>query len=250
MLPLRSIQFTWPDPQPGHFPWAIPAFHGLESLTFENPVTFLVGDNGSGKSTLLESLAQAAGFNPEGGSQHANYDAAQTEAPLSQTMRLIWNRKARNGFFFRAESFFSYASYVDTLGCLRSYGGKSLHASSHGESFLALFRHRLSGRRGRGPSEPTIYLFDEPEAALSTTGQLAFLRLLNEWAGSGHIQVIAATHSPILLALPGASLYSFDSSPIQPTTYRESSPYQLTRAFLDNPDRFLKELFQDNDPSL
>ena len=170
-------------------------------------------------------------------------------------MRLVWNRKARNGFFFRAESFFSYANYLDDLdrelpgqGTLRPYGGKSLHAWSHGESFLTLFRQRLSHPGGRSRQEPALYLFDEPEAALSTTGQFAFLRLLNEWAESGHIQVIAVTHSPILLALPGASLYSFDSSPLEPITYHESSPYQLTRAFLENPDRFLRELFQD-DPS-
>ncbi len=251
VLPLRSIQFTWPTPRPRQFPWTVPAFVGLESLDLHSPVTFLVGDNGSGKSTLLESLAEAAGFNPEGGSQHANYAALHTNTALHGAIRLIWNRKTRNGFFFRAESFFSYAGYVDDLGpgATDPYGGKSLHEWSHGESFLALFKNRLRGQGRRGP-ESALYLFDEPEAALSTTGQLAFLRLLKEWADSRRIQVIAATHSPILLALPGASLYSLDSSPLQPITYRESAPYQLTRAFLESPDRFLREIFQDDEPPL
>ncbi len=241
MLPLREVRFEFPKPRPHLYPWNLPALEQLDVLPFQTPVTLLIGDNGSGKSTFLESFAEVAGFNPEGGSHHANYHAAHTDTQLAQGLRLVWNRKALNGFFFRAESFFAYANYLEDINGMDPYGDRSLHHQSHGESFLSLFRHRLNSR------SPSLYLFDEPESALSTTGQLAFIRLIKEWADSGHTQVIIATHSPILLAFPGATIYSFDHGPVASVSYRESKPYQLTRTFLEAPEAFLNELFRDDD---
>ncbi len=235
---------TWPTPRPSTYPWNLTVLEHLNVLSFPSAVTFFIGDNGSGKSTILESLAIASGFNPEGGSRHAAYHAAHTDGQLSQAMRLTWNHKALHGFFFRAESFFSYASYLEELeddSVFASYGGKSLHQQSHGESFLSLFRNRLQ------PRSSALYLFDEPESALSITGQLAFLRLLKQWSGTGQTQVIIATHSPILLAFPGATIYSFDVAPITSIRYEDSAPYQLTLSFLKSPDVFLRELFRHDD---
>ena len=246
MLPLRELTYQAPEPAPATYPHHLPALSGFQHLPFTQPVTFFIGDNGSGKSTLLESLAAKAGFHAQGGSHHANYPVANTDTHLADALRLIWNRKVSNGFFFRAESFFAYASYVDELAqdsakALQPFGGVSLHHRSHGESFLALFQNRLDADR------PALYLFDEPEAALSITGQLALLRIMHRWAKSGHVQVIVATHSPILLAFPKAAIWTFDTTPLSPTTYRESAPYQVTRAFLEDPERIFHELFSEDD---
>ncbi|PSR23121.1 MAG: AAA family ATPase [Sulfobacillus acidophilus] len=241
MLLLREVRFQFPDPRPNRYPWNLAALAHLDSLAFPTPVTFFIGDNGSGKSTVIESLAQAAGFNPEGGSRHARYDAVHTDVHLAQGLHLIWNLKAMSGFFFRAESFFAYVNYLEDIDGFDPYGGRSLHQQSHGESFLSLFRNRLN------PHQPSLYLFDEPESALSPTGQLAFLRLLKEWSDSGLAQAIIATHSPFLLAFPGATIYSFDDGAITAVNYMESKPYQLTRTFLEAPDVFLRELFRAED---
>lgn len=231
-----------PDPVPPRHPYNLPAIQQWHTLTFTSPITFFIGENGSGKSTLLESLAAKAGFNPEGGSRNAAYDAAHTNAELGDRLRLVWNRKAANGFFLRAESFFQYVSYLEKLGpeAFNSYGGQSLHQRSHGESFLALFKHRLS------INQPALYLLDEPEAALSITGQLALLRFMHQWEHSQQIQAVIATHSPILLAYPNAAIWTFDTSPLSTVSYRESSPYQMTRAFLEGPERYLQQLFSDD----
>lgn len=181
ILPLREVRLEFPEPPPHRYPWNIPAFHQLDALAFSTPVTFLIGENGSGKSIFLEALAKAVGFNPEGGSRHAGYNATHTDTQIASTLHLVWNRKALSGFFFRAESFFAYSNYLEEeIGDFIAYGDKSLHQQSRGESFLSLFRNRLRSRL------PSLYLFGEPESALSTTGQFAFLRLLKEWAGSGH----------------------------------------------------------------
>ncbi len=241
MLPLREVRFQLPNPRPDGYPWNLPVLEALDRLAFPNRVTFLIGDNGSGKSTVIEALAKAAGFNPEGGSRHAAYDAAHTDTHLADAMHLVWNRPALSGFFFRAESFFAYTHYLEEIGGFDAYGGRSLHDQSHGESFLSVFRNRLI------PRTLSLYLFDEPESALSTTGQLAFLRLLKDWSDSGRAQIIIATHSPLLLAFPGATIYSFDETGIVTVNYADSKPYQLTRAFLEAPDVFLHELFRSDD---
>ncbi|CAA7621839.1 Predicted ATPase (fragment) [Magnetospirillum sp. LM-5] len=144
-----------------------------------------------------------------------------------------------NGFFFRAESFFGLATYIDTVADLDNYGGRCMHAQSHGESFLALFGNRL-GSTGRA-----IYILDEPEVALSPTRQLAFLRILRDWQTSRRVQAIIATHSPILMALPDASLLSLDGGAIHPVRLEETEHFRVTRAFLADPQRAIHELFHD-----
>lgn len=142
----------------------------MQRLPLDQALTFFIGENGSGKSTLLESQAETAGFHPEGGSRNAAYAAAHTNTELAHALHLVWNRKPADGFFLRAESFFDYAGYIDDIAkaagplTYAAYGGRSLHERSHGESFLALFRHRLA------PTCPSLLLLDEPDSALSITG--------------------------------------------------------------------------------
>ncbi|MGF1643482.1 MAG: AAA family ATPase [Thiotrichales bacterium] len=220
------------------FPFNIPAFRKGINLTLSRNVTFFVGENGSGKSTLLEALAEACGFNPEGGSRDHFREAFADRSELARSLRLSWLPKATEGFFMRAESFFNFASYLDGVSDLRAYGGRSLHAQSHGESFLALFDNRF---------EHGLYILDEPEAALSPQRQLSFLKIIHDLEMPGHAQFIIATHSPILLAYPGATLFEFFAEGITETTYRETDHYRMTRDFLNAPERFLKHLFSEPD---
>lgn len=214
------------------------------SLDFTSAITILVGENGSGKSTLLEALAASAGFPALGGSQHHRPEASAERNPLASALRLSWLPKVSNGFFFRAESFFSLAGYIDEVGDVGYSGGRNLHQQSHGESFLALFSNRLDGQQ-RG-----IYLLDEPEVALSPTRQLAFLRLLWDWQQSGRVQAIIATHSPILMSLPSATLLSLDGEDIRPVRPEETEHYRVMRSFLGNPERTLRELLSDDDEEI
>lgn len=225
----------------GRFPFDTLAFlrQGAFSLDLGAPVTILVGENGSGKSTLIEAIAKAAGFPALGGSQDHRPGGTGVDDALAGALRLSWLPKVSNGFFFRAESFFSLAGYIDDVADLGNYGGRQMHRQSHGESFLALFRNRL------GASGRAIYLLDEPEVALSPTRQLAFLRILRQWQQSGRVQAIIATHSPIIMALPGATLLSLDGGTIHPVRLEETEHYRVTRAFLADPAKTLGELFAE-----
>src|SRR6185436_18437899 len=175
---LRSVRIKEEREVPDAFPFNLPAVRGKNfALEFSSPVTFFVGENGSGKSTVLEAIAIACGFNPAGGSQQNIYDFQPTESSLASALRLSWSQKMNRGFFLRAESFFNFASYLEQsqkeqpqFNWYAPYGGESLHAMSHGESFLALLKNRFKNG---------IFLLDEPEAALSPTRQLAFLTLLD-----------------------------------------------------------------------
>jgi predicted ATPase len=218
---------------PAGTPSNVRAFANGIDLTLSTAVTFLVGENGSGKSTLLEALAECCGFNPEGGNRDHHRATFADRSPLAQALRLTWKPKVTEGFFMRAESFYNFATYLDEVSNLRAYGGKSLHAQSHGESFMALFTNRF---------EQGLYLLDEPEAALSPQRQLSFLRVMHDLATPGHAQFIVATHSPILLAYPGASIFSLDGDAIEPIEYRETRHYLITRDFLNAPERFFKHL--------
>ena len=221
------------------FPFTIPAFSRGIDITFDSKVTLFVGENGSGKSTLLEALAVCCGFNPEGGNRNHQYQL-QTSAPiLARSLRLSWSPKVTSGFFLRAESFFNFASYIDSIGGADAYGGKSLHLQSHGESFLALFTNRFTNG---------IYILDEPEAALSPARQLAFINIINDCERSGRAQFIIATHSPILLSYPGAAIYGLDGPEIQRVAAADTEHVQLTRDFLNAPERYLKRLLaSDNE---
>ena len=214
-------------------------------LSFDRSVTFLVGENGSGKSTLLEAIAVASGFNPEGGTRNFSFSTRDTQSILGQYLTPARRRYAKDGFFLRAESFYNVATNIDEMDeepsygprLIDSYGGISLHHQSHGESFLRLVQNRFGGHG--------LYLLDEPEAALSPGRLLTLMgemhRLVQEDS-----QFIIATHSPILMAFPNARLYLLDEEGITPVDYRETEHYQLTRRFLENPERMLRYLFEEN----
>lgn len=207
------------------------------NVEFTAPITVLVGENGSGKSTLLEALAIASGFNVLRGSQdHRAYTGGAGPAnALGAALRLAWLPRVRNGFFLRAGSFFQSASYLDEVGNPAFCGGKRLHERSHGESFMAMFEHRL------GAGRQAIYFMDEPEAALSPQRQLAFLNLVREWQSAGTVQVVMATHSPILMSVPGVELLWLDEAGLRPIRADETPHWRIYKAFLSNPERFFDE---------
>jgi len=228
------------------YPFTLPVVAGLRAidrLEFDPGVTFFVGDNGTGKSTLVEAIAVAAGFNPEGGSRNMTVSTRPSHSALHKHLRLVrGTRRPRTGYFLRAESFFNLATYLDQMKkdvggdrALAPYGGKSLHAQSHGESFMALLSKRLKG--------PGLYIFDEPEAALSPSRQMAALVRIHDLVKKG-AQFIIATHSPILLAAPGARILQIDGGGrIGRVDYDEAQPVAMTRDFLADPARYLRHLF-------
>ncbi|MEG1523667.1 MAG: AAA family ATPase [Clostridia bacterium] len=223
---------------------SIPAVQSLGSLDLSRaPVTFFVGENGSGKSTLLEAIAVASGFNPEGGSRNFHFSSADTHSGLHQYLRLVRAAtRPRDGYFLRAESFYNVASNIDLLDegsgeLTASYGGRSLHQQSHGESFLSLVLNRLGGNG--------LYILDEPEAALSPSRQLALLTAIHRMVNA-RSQLLIATHSPILSAYPNAIIYQLDETGIAPIRYEDTEQYRITRAFLDNPKRMLSMLMEDD----
>jgi predicted ATPase len=241
---IRSIEVSDREAvEPGTFPWLLPAVAALAEggLPLDPAVTFLVGENGSGKSTLIEAFAVAAGMNPEGGGSNFSYSTRDSHSALGRALRLIRGaRRPRTDFFLRAESFFTAASYLESLpeNPLAAYGGRSLHEQSHGESFLALLVNRF------GPNG--LYFLDEPEAALSAQNCLTCLRRMHQLVGEGS-QFVVATHSPILLAYPGATIYECGDSGLTPVDYDDATPVRVTRGFLAAPERFLELLLEDED---
>jgi predicted ATPase len=215
------------------------------SLRFPHRVTFFVGENGAGKSTLLEAIAAMCNFPTGGGSQdHWRTDLEDVSGNrLTAALRSEWLPRVRSGFYLRAESFFDLATYIDAVGDVGGYGGRDLRTQSHGESVLALLSNRL-GNMDRG-----VFLMDEPEAALSPSSQMAFLGLLREWDRKGTIQVIVATHSPIIMCYPDATLYWFNQHGISETTVEETEHYRVTKAFLSNPRRYVADIFDERTTS-
>lgn len=219
-------------PQPLRHPFDLPLFaHGDFTLEFHRPITVIVGENGVGKSTLLEAIAGQCGFPMQSGTR--NFISDEPAPPLSRCLRLSWLPKVGTGFFLRAETFFKLASQIDDLGVVDSYGGRSLHHQSHGESFLALFEHRF-GQRG-------LYILDEPEAALSPARQLRFLQVLRALEKSGNAQVILATHAPMIMAYPGADLLIMTRDGIARGTPADTSHWQILRDFFAAPGQFLED---------
>jgi len=220
---------------PDRFPYTLPAVRGLGRLAFHPKVTFFVGENGSGKSTVLEALAVGLGLNPEGGSHNFNFATRASHSRLDEALRVAKShRHPADSYFLRAESFFTVATEIERLGVIGGYGGRSLHEQSHGESFFALFQHRFGGCG--------LYLLDEPEAALSPTRQLQFLATLHDYCARGS-QFVIATHSPLILAYPDATIFRFGAEGVAPVAYTETEHYLVTRGFLANPERALRELF-------
>lgn len=223
------------------FPFCLPIIQNTKSILFTKPVTFFVGENGAGKSTILEAIAHNIGLGPEGGSKNISFTTtSSTASSLGECMKLSWSYKPHDAYFFRAESFFNVANYLDAItDGNKSYGNKSLHHQSHGESFFSFFSNRLG--------DSGIYILDEPEAALSPQRQLALLRIIHDLTKHNTAQFIIATHSPILLAYPKATIYDCDSQKLQEMSYTETNHYQLTKRFLDNHELYLKNLFSDDE---
>jgi predicted ATPase len=246
-MPVLS-RISLPPIQDGSYLQNIPSLSNGLRLELKTNVTFFVGENGSGKSTLLEGIAEQCGFSLRGGNRNHNLNTGHRfegyESPLAQLIGLGWSPKRINeGFFMRAESFFNFASYIDEMiddndprdsrRLLQAYGGRKLHEQSHGESFLSLFNNQF---------ESGIYILDEPEAALSPARILAFMSVINELDKSGRAQFVIATHSPMLLCYPGATIYQFDDSGLHETTYENTEHFALTKSFLNNPGAYLRHL--------
>lgn len=243
---LKRLSMRWEELPPDKrdsFPYNIPALRRLEELEFRANVTFFTGDNGSGKSTLLEAIGDLCGFNIVGGKDTVVRNQMD-DVSLTSIMKLHWLPKVNHGLYFRAETFDTFANYIDELAkepyigrqAYAPYGGISLHQRSHGQAFLTFFENRLQ-KKG-------VYLLDEPESALSPQNQLAFLRLIHDMEQSSQAQFIMATHSPILMAYPGAVIYHFQEDRIEEIAYEETEHYTLTRDFLNHRERYLRMLFE------
>lgn len=228
-------------PRRESYPFNVPALTGSDRLDLRNRAAFLVGDNGSGKSTLLEAIARNYGLTVWGGEKshiaHRNPFSKSLHHFLSMKGTWEWDSIVK-GFFFRAESFFNFAAFIDDMSVtdrnlLDYYGGRSLHQQSHGEAFLAFFEYRCR--------LPGLYLLDEPEAALSPRNQLHFIFMLHRALARPATQFIIATHSPILLSYPKAQILSCDHVPIKEIDYHETKSYCFYKDFLQDPLPFLKD---------
>lgn len=267
MIHLRQIELRAGPTRPKDFPFNLNVIQNLETLEFSTPVTFLVGENGSGKSTVLEALAVAAQMITVGsGSAHRDHTLSHVWE-LAKWLKLVWNKRTKKGFFLRAEDFFGYIKqqnqtrqeiqrelervdeeykgrskqaqsfarmpFASQLHDMRQRYGEGLDTQSHGESFLALFQARFV--------PGGLYLLDEPEAPLSPLRQIALLSALNEMVEQNS-QFIIATHSPIVMAFPNATILNFDSAPITPIDYQDLEHVNLMRDFLNQPEAFLRHL--------
>lgn len=232
------LQRIWPDfgddVDFDAFPFNIPAVRDLQQIAFHADVTFFVGENGSGKSTILEAIALALGFGVEGGTMAIQLlDTLGERSALARHLRMSRGvRRPRDSYFMRAESFYNVATYMDKEIGSSSYGG-NLHARSHGEAFMSVLLNKF---RGNG-----LYLLDEPEAALSPHRQLAALRAIDQLVQQ-QSQFIIVTHSPILLAYPGAKILGFDATGITEMAYEDTEHYAVTRDFLNHYPRRLEQL--------
>ena len=235
-LLINSVMINWDKISRESYLWDIPAISGTDRIDFTHPVTFFVGENGSGKSTLLEAIAVSSGFNPEGGTKNYNFSTYDSHSELCNAIRLSRGiRRAGGGYFLRAESFYNVATMEEEYS---RYGGRPqhFHEKSHGESFLQLVQNSFK--------PDGIYLLDEPEAALSPQRQLTLLMEIDRCVKE-RSQFIIATHSPILLGLPGAQILSFDGGSIHPCTYKETDSYQVTSLFINNREQILKRLLEE-----
>ncbi|MDJ0787417.1 MAG: AAA family ATPase [Myxococcota bacterium] len=275
-LPLRSVQVAAADPDSrAAFPFCVPALQSLGTLRFRSAVTFLVGENGSGKSTFLEALAIASRRIAVGSVPLDRDETLDPVRPLARAMRLEWSRQTPRGFFLRAEDFFGFVKqvreevarfeaeaarvrrespdlepgeltriltpYTGSSGALRARYGDDADAGSHGEQFLAFFHSRLV--------PGGLYLLDEPEVPFSPARQLALLHLLRQYAVAEGCQFVIATHSPMLLALPDAEIWSFDEPPLRAVAWEDLEHVRLMRDFLNRPEAYLRHLDDPEDPS-
>lgn len=234
---IQGVLFDWNKIDHCSYLRKIEAFQGIERIDFHRPVTFFVGENGSGKSTLLEAIAIAHGFNPEGGTKNYVFSTHDTHSELWQAIRLLRGcRKEKWGYFLRAESFYNVATQEEEYADF-AHPSAGYHEKSHGESFLALAQNNLHANG--------LYLFDEPEAALSPQRQLTLLMEIDNYAKQG-AQFLIVTHSPILLGIPGAEIYSFDGGGIHLCSYEETESYQITEMFINHREALLGQLLNES----
>lgn len=225
------------------YPFNLDVIRNLDTIEFHPKVTFIIGENGSGKSTLLEAIATSYGFNPEGGTKNFAFSTRRSHSELYKYIRLVKSHKrAKDGFFLRAESFYNVASNIDELDegpggppIINSYGGLSLHKQSHGESFFSLILNRFGGNG--------LYILDEPEAALSPTRQMAMLSRMHQLIGD-HSQFIIASHSPIIMAYPDAKVLAIMDGKLFPTQYEHTEHYCVTKSFLNKTQVYLEQLLK------
>ena len=269
---LASVRYEAPD-EAGFFPYSVPAIARLEAVDFTTPVTLFVGENGSGKSTLIEALALATELPAVGSARPVADPTLAAQRGLSRRLRLTWRARTRRGFFLRAEDFFGFQKslararaehlaemarvdremaghsewgrrlakgpHASSLADMERRYGTDPDAGSHGEAFLRLFGSRLV--------PGGLFLLDEPEAALSPQSQLGFLAMVKDAVDTGS-QFIVVTHSPILMAIPGATILSFDEPPIRPVRYDDLESVRLVRDFLQAPERFLRHVWGSPTP--
>lgn len=216
------------------YPFNIDIIKNFETLEFDTPVTFIVGENGVGKSTFIEALAIKCGLNAEGGTQNFKFSTRSTHSCLHEYLEINhFQRKCETKFFLRAESFYNVASEIDSLG-VSGYGNCSLHACSHGESFIQLVENRFTPNG--------LYILDEPEAALSPTRQMTLLCLIHELANLG-CQFIIATHSPILISYKNGKILDLNND-FSEVKYEDTEIYQTYKMYLDDPYAMQERLFR------
>jgi predicted ATPase len=236
-LYIRGIKLE--DSSEDGYPFSIAAVQALESMTFTQPVTFLVGENGTGKSTIIEAIAVAAGFNAEGGTKNYSFSSQDTTSELSDILTLVrGHRREKYGYFLRAESFYTAANYAengtfDTSGnpIPLLFQGNHIHEQSHGEAFLSIVNS----------FSPGLFIFDEPESALSPQRLLSLMLAMRQLIEQGS-QFIIATHSPILLGFPDATIYQLSPNGIKNVQYNDIDHVKLTKDFLNNPKSYLDKL--------
>ncbi len=230
------------------WPYSMPFVRGLE-LRLRSAVTFFVGENGSGKSTLVEAVVDLCGLPVSGGGKNeaADRHGPELKSALAHALRPAFTVRPRDSYFFRAEFQAHFASLLDqrredpdfAANPYARYGGKSLHARSHGEAFLATLLNRMASG---------LFILDEPESALSPQRQLTLLAKMDALVATGKTQFIIATHSPILLTFPGAQIVSFDAGKLETVRLEDTSHYQITKGILDAPDRYWSGLRKTDDP--
>ncbi|MEG6586779.1 AAA family ATPase [Dendrosporobacter sp. 1207_IL3150] len=218
------------------YPFTLPIIRNLDTLKFDKQVTFIIGENGSGKSTLLEAIAIAWGFNAEGGTRNFTFSTRSSHSSLHEYIRLIRGvKKPKDGFFLRAESFYNLSTEIDELKVTEFYGGVSLHEQSHGEAFFATFMNKFKGQG--------LYILDEPEAALSPMRQLAMISRIHDLVQLNS-QFIIATHSPIIIGYPNATILQIADNGIDVVEFENTEHYIVMKEFINNRKKMLEVLLE------
>lgn len=223
-------------PTKEHYPFNLNIFHETKCILFDSPVTFFVGENGTGKSTLLEALTHRCGIYIWGNIERRRFKVNIYEQRLWEAIDVEWTHGPVRGSFFASQVFRNFAQILDEWAAsdpnvFEYFGGKSLVTQSHGQSLMSFFKARFKIKG--------IYFMDEPETALSPKTQLDLLKVLNDMSQAGHAQFIIATHSPILLACPGAKIYSFDKIPVKQIDYEKTEQFQVYKNFMQDRNKFL-----------